>query len=289
MRQSEESERKEKESLQQALDALVAEYDRLVAEKDQSTTDQSAIESKLNTAMAELQTALDKEAEIQKQWNKDRSHMESVETERNSLQLNNSELETKNISLEQQLAQAQDEVVKLTGWVEQLQIDLREAITLAAESNKKLNEFVTKSVEVIELPAVEQTVIEQDNKQTDNATVLDFDPNLGYEQRYFHKATADNDTVPESGKADFGTKFPTNPARGDMYLRVDFLPPVLYKWNGTKWIEIDRKMTDRLAYNQAYIEHLVAKIRSGEYDIDDLNDVERAEVAAYLNGNGTIQ
>jgi hypothetical protein len=283
IRQSEESERQEKNSLQQALDALVEEYDRLTAEKQQSSTVLTDLETKMNTAETELQNAVARATQLQQQWDRDRSHMTSVEVERNNLQIANGELSTKNQDIEQQLTTTQNEVVKLQGWVDQLQSDLREAIALASERNAKLNEFMSKNIEVIELPqAIEE-------KQTNDGTVLDSDPNLGYEQKFFHKVTADNEDMPDSGHADFGTKFPTNPARGDMYLRVDFLPPVLYKWNGAKWIEIDRKLTDRLAYNQAYIEHLVAKIRSGEYDIDDLNDVERAEVAAYLNGNGTVQ
>ena len=70
-------------------------------------------------------------------------------------------------------------------------------------------------------------------------------------------------------------------------MRIDYLPSRLYKFNGTKWIEIDKSTNDRLAYNQAYIEHLIEKIRSGEYDIDDLNDAERNEINQYLRDHDT--
>ena len=67
-----------------------------------------------------------------------------------------------------------------------------------------------------------------------------------------------------------------------MFLRVDYLPPRLFKWNGIKWIEIDKNSTDRYAYDQAYIKLLVEKLQRGEYDAEDLNETERAQVAAYL-------
>ena len=116
---------------------------------------------------------------------------------------------------------------------------------------------------------------------------MNYDPKLGFEQRYFNKYTkATDDLDPDdSGRADFGAAFPQSPLKGDVFLRVDFLPSRLFKWNGSKWIEIDKATNDRLAYNTAYIEHLVSKIRHGEYDIDDLNDAERAEIEQFLKNN----
>ena len=81
---------------------------------------------------------------------------------------------------------------------------------------------------------------------------------------------------------DFGTRFPDNPARGDAYIRVDHLPTKLYKWNGQKWIEIDKNSTDTFAYNDEYIDHLIAKIGSGEYDPDLLNDNEKQQIEQRL-------
>ena len=80
----------------------------------------------------------------------------------------------------------------------------------------------------------------------------------------------------------FGTQFPTNPNKGDMFLRVDRLPSVLYKFNGTIWIEIDKSLTDAHAYDTAYIDHLINKIDSGEYDPDLLSDAERDSIEQRL-------
>jgi hypothetical protein len=88
-----------------------------------------------------------------------------------------------------------------------------------------------------------------------------------------------------STNANFGTKFPVNPARGDLFLRVDYLPNRLYKWNGSKWIEVSRELTDQYAYETEYIKFITEKIKSGEYSIDDLTKPEQEEVLKHLDYN----
>jgi len=86
----------------------------------------------------------------------------------------------------------------------------------------------------------------------------------------------------EFAHVDFGTQFPANPSRGDTYIRVDFLPTKLYKYNGNKWIEIDKNVSDSFTYNDDYIDHLIVKIGSGEYDPELLNDNEREQITLRL-------
>jgi hypothetical protein len=81
----------------------------------------------------------------------------------------------------------------------------------------------------------------------------------------------------------FGSQFPTEAVKGDTFLRVDRLPSALYKYNGTRWIEIDKKFSDQYAYDTAYIDHLIAKIDSGEYDPELLSDAERDQIEHRLN------
>ena len=96
-------------------------------------------------------------------------------------------------------------------------------------------------------------------------------------------AVADNHpSLGNASKADFGTSFPLKPTKGDLYLRTDYLPSKQFKWNGAKWIEVDKNITDALAYNEQYIQHLVEKLSTGEYELDDLTDAEHSQVAEYL-------
>lgn len=95
---------------------------------------------------------------------------------------------------------------------------------------------------------------------------------------------ADNvQTSSASSQAGFGTQFPINPQKGDMFLRVDMLPNKLFKWNGHKWIEVAKSTTDRYAYEEEYIKYITNKIITGEYDMDDLSKPEQEEVLKRLS------
>jgi hypothetical protein len=94
---------------------------------------------------------------------------------------------------------------------------------------------------------------------------------------------ADNvPTGPTGEVKGFGTAFPTNANKGDMFLRVDQLPTQLYKFNGVQWIAVDKGLTDNYTYDDAYIDHLINKIDSGEYDLDLLSDAERDAIETKL-------
>jgi hypothetical protein len=96
------------------------------------------------------------------------------------------------------------------------------------------------------------------------------------------------DNVPNLGKpinTSFGNEYPSDPTKGDLYLRTDFLPNRLFKYNGTKWIEVDKNQTDVYAYEERYIKHLIDEIDNGRYDPDTLTDVEREQIQQYLSKN----
>lgn len=97
---------------------------------------------------------------------------------------------------------------------------------------------------------------------------------------------ADNSGVDNrSSRAGFGAQFPSNPNKGDLFLRVDMLPNKLYKWNGLKWIEIDKNTTDRLTYETQYIMYLKEKLLNREMGLDDLSTAEVEQVMGILNYN----
>jgi len=110
--------------------------------------------------------------------------------------------------------------------------------------------------------------------------------NPEFQARVLATQSLQADNVPTGNMGEvkgFGTNFPLNPKKGDMFLRVDQLPSVLYKFNGNLWVEVDKALTDTYAYDNAYIDHLINKISSGEYDPELLSDAERDNIERRLN------
>ena len=80
----------------------------------------------------------------------------------------------------------------------------------------------------------------------------------------------------------FGTELPSAPIKGDTFVLTTSQPSTLYKFNGDKWIEINKETSDSYSYNEEYIQHLIEKLGSGEYDPELLNDTERNAIEEQL-------
>jgi hypothetical protein len=94
--------------------------------------------------------------------------------------------------------------------------------------------------------------------------------------------------VADSGKetkTNFGTTFPTIAGKGDTFVRVDSLPNKVYKFDGARWILVNKDQTNTYLHDQEYIKYLVQKIEEGEYDIELLSEIERQQIEDYLTKN----
>ena len=80
----------------------------------------------------------------------------------------------------------------------------------------------------------------------------------------------------------FGIKFPDVANKGDVFVRVDSLPNRVYKYDGNKWIEIQKDQSDTYLHNQKYVKYLIEKIEKGEYDLDLLSETEKEQIELYL-------
>jgi len=87
----------------------------------------------------------------------------------------------------------------------------------------------------------------------------------------------------------FGVEWPKFAEKGDQFLRVDYLPTKLFKYNGNQWIEIDKNTTDTYSYDKNYIEYLIEKIATGEYDPELLSNSERAQLQNILARDITLK
>ncbi len=100
----------------------------------------------------------------------------------------------------------------------------------------------------------------------------------------FFALTADSTTQVNTN---FGTSFPKIAKKGDVFVRVDMLPNRVYKFDGHKWIEINKEQSDSYLYDEEYIKFLIQKIDNGEYDVELLSDNERAQIEEHLRSQNT--
>jgi hypothetical protein len=84
--------------------------------------------------------------------------------------------------------------------------------------------------------------------------------------------------APPVGNVDYGDQLPLAAEKGDQFILTSAVPTVLYKHNGIKWVSIDKNKSDSYTYNSAYIDYLVQKIATGEYDPEWLTDGERVQI-----------
>jgi peptidoglycan hydrolase CwlO-like protein len=89
---------------------------------------------------------------------------------------------------------------------------------------------------------------------------------------------------PDNGQSDtnFGTSFPKISKKGDIFVRVDMLPNRVYKFDGSKWIEVNKELSDSYLYDESYIRYLVEKIETGEYDVELLSENEKQQIEEFL-------
>jgi hypothetical protein len=113
--------------------------------------------------------------------------------------------------------------------------------------------------------------VEYEGKRMHKRVLADLRPDLGIE--------VDNPTQPD---VSFGDNFPKHPSLGDMFTRVDVIPHRIFKFNGRKWIEVNRENTDSHLSEDGYIQHLIEKIASGEYDPDYLTPAEQDAIAQFI-------
>jgi multisubunit Na+/H+ antiporter MnhG subunit len=85
----------------------------------------------------------------------------------------------------------------------------------------------------------------------------------------------------------FGTQFPKIAKKKDIFVRVDVTPNKVYRFEGSKWIEISKNLSSTYLYDQEYIKYLINKIDQGEYDIDLLSEQEKIQIEEYLSNQNS--
>ena len=146
------------------------------------------------------------------------------------------------------------------------------AITEKQDQIKQLQQQITE--QQAQIADLEQALVEIAETPVVVPPVVTMEPEI--------IQTTDLGLLSNPASAGFGDRFPTEPQKGDMFVRTDFLPSKVFKFNGNKWIEVDKNNTDTYVFNDEYVRHLVEQLSKGEIEIDQLSDAEREEVKRIL-------
>jgi flagellar basal body-associated protein FliL len=90
---------------------------------------------------------------------------------------------------------------------------------------------------------------------------------------------ADN---PREPNVDFGVELPKKPVKGDTFVRTDYIPNKVFKFNGKNWVEVNKNITETYLSNENYLSFLVEKIGTGEYDPELLTPQEQDAITQHI-------
>ena len=79
-------------------------------------------------------------------------------------------------------------------------------------------------------------------------------------------------------EVNFGPAFPKKSIEGDLFIRSDYLPTKLYRFNGDTWDPQDKDILGATAYSDNYIELLIDMISGNDYDPELLNKIEKQKI-----------
>lgn len=289
---------KRKEEEEQAqLDIEIADANAQAAELNQ---DLDIIEAEIQAHNSLEEQDQKERAKLERERNRLAKKLEGLQQELEAAeqvkeQLKQAKQEIKTTSAELTSAQAQAAKLqraadRATKSKEAVELELNETKkALESERNRNPLALTERPGDYIEPPVVETPEEHIVELVDDNGDYLRVDGKT-YSKDTFNKTfpelrlEADN-AIKQNIITDvtFGTSFPTRANKGDTFLRVDIKPNRLYKFNGRTWIEIDKSASDAYAYDEEYIKHLVEKLGTGEYDLEDLSPVEQDQVEKMLN------
>lgn len=168
-------------------------------------------------------------------------------------------------------------------------------VVAGVEPEVKVDEPVTQVVE--DVKPVEETRVEPDNTPivtdgvTTQANIFSLEDEYAILDGKKIRTSALKELHPEFVTKDpivndilYGTKFPPVAKVGDVYTRVDVTPHKTYKFNGVKWIQVNRENNTTYLQNTSYIQYLISKLDKGEYEPEWLTSYEQEEISNYLNG-----
>lgn len=162
-------------------------------------------------------------------------------------------------------------------------IDINNQIIAQAEADSPLSGYNTKHLYVI--PTNESGLVDvadtsniDDDASIDNAaldaSIVLRSPNRNVYVGYL----TDDGTPPNGAPYGFGLEFPTSPVKGQFYLRTDYMPNRLFRYDGRNWIKFEDNV--RMTLNNFGNEDVVNAPNVGK-------PVRLTQKGTFINNNTT--
>jgi len=161
------------------------------------------------------------------------------------------------------------ELVNKPDVIKEVEVEVEKIITDTTGIDSLNSDIINLQKEQVNLQtqvASRDQAIERISQKYDlidkNATITEEEENLG-------------------ATASFGEHLPVDPHKGQLHTLTNVYPHELKKWNGNKWISVDKEGTSTYLTSD-YIKHLVDQLARNTHDVDDLSVDEKEAVSKYL-------
>ena len=133
--------------------------------------------------------------------------------------------------------------------------------TRVVSVNYQNNTFVVNNATLTSMPAGTLITVEGVNFTGTISQQMDFradcDPRFQFISRasaldfgYLGGYLSGDGTAPNGFPVGSGIVFPANPKLGDYFLRIDYLPNILYRWNGSLWVRISENVRTGVGFGE---------------------------------------
>lgn len=193
-----------------------------------------------------------------------------------------SELETKlreQTRLEALVNEKQEQIERLTEQYEKKfneAEDLRAELgnsqkdpNLIAELDEKVRRLQSQEIELIE---ARKMLVSMQNDQEKLQKL--YEKALERNHSSLTTVTENTEESAREIRVEFGSVFSRHPSKGDLFIRTDFNPSKLFKWNGDQWLNIGKNTTDAYLID-SYVDYLEQQYKSGNYQWSQLSAGEK--------------
>ncbi len=161
----------------------------------------------------------------------------------------------------------------------QTSIDINNQIVAQAEADVGKSGYDTEHLYVVPLKNKETVDVADVSNTIDDASIdnpaLDASIVLNSPDHNYYVGYLTGDGVPPNGAPyGFGITFPSSPVKGQFYLRTDYMPNRLFRYDGRHWIKFEDNV--RMTVNQ-----------SGATQTNDPTKVRRTQKASFINNTNT--